>query len=880
MSNYEEQVGALRREVTQLEKTLNRLPESQEPQRLVISNRISTANNEISDLERRQANDADMQVDMSPLRDVERRHIDSVIRRYSSIAGVYGDLTIQGQTQRSGKRLTAAASHFIDLHHEVYKSLTHSTDEESQTTFRVDTFGELFDRVVADNPRIALIGDPGSGKSTTLGRLAYEFARRIRQSGKGIVPILLDLAAMPADKTFADALTTATEEALGARTPNRRETILVIDGLNETSHATVGQIVEWLHANSRVRVIIACRKFDYLDRTLPLRRIDILPLDVGQVRAFIGQFLEDPNDRDRLFWGLAGPETNSVWRWFKHNDALPTFDNFWYGSIGNAYSYEIERKRIVDLQDAALGNALLPGVLEVVRNPFLLYVSIIAYLNDENLPTSRTELLRTFTSIMLERGTWSGSGIYDQRYSARSVAAVECAESLLRDLAFEITRDGFSTGIEEGWLDAFLRARLRAEKARDFLEEARRSGILEWTKDKPPTVRFRHQLIQEYFASVKLGEMLDSGAEAQDFWPADTWWEVTPWDEVALFLAGSKRDATSIVVWLTPVNPSLAFRCSQLPGAFVAETALQDLYEPAPRAKQCPRARARWGRILSAASDPRPGVTLGLGEIPDIDWLRVPAGSYTVGGDDALRELGLYVPPTTVIFECDYFIGRYAVTYAQFEAFVLDGYANDKYWTSEGLAWRGDQEHPRLWNDPQYRFGNHPVVGVTWYECIAFTRWLSAKVANPEAPAWEISLPTDAEWEVACRYPDGRKYAWGDVYTPGIANIDETYQGYSIGPYFLRQTTAVGLYEDGKSALGAYDMCGNVWEWSLSTWDEPYLAAHEISLSGTDHRVVKGNSWYNGVRFASAAAHDCLDPDLGVNDTGLRLVRRQLSTSD
>jgi formylglycine-generating enzyme required for sulfatase activity len=867
---------ATRREVQRLRRTLEALSLSQEGQRGRIAERLVNAQLEVETIEARLQSVNDDTPDLSPISERERIHLSQIVERYSAIAGVYGDLSIRGQAQRTNKRLTVAATHFVDLHHQVYNSLTHSLDSDDQSAFRVDTFNELFRSIVATNPRIALIGDPGSGKSTTLGRLAYEYGRRTLAAEVGPIPVILDLAAMASGETFTEALRRAEREALGEGLVTERPTIVMIDGLNETSHDVVGQIVNWLREHPRTQTIVACRRIDYLDRTLPLRRIDILPLDVGQIHSFIGQFLEDELDRSRLFWGLAGAETNSVWRWFRKNDSLPTFDNFWYGSIGHPYSYEIERTRIGELQaEAGRTTGCLPGVLEVVRNPFLLYVAIIAYVNNENLPESRSELLRSFSRIMIERGDWSGSGVYDQRYPNSETAGAERAEYLLKDMAFEITREGFSTGVDSDWLDGFLNERVDQAGAKAFIAGSKRSGVLEWSGTTSAIVRFRHQLIQEYFASLRLGERLHDGASASEFWPSASWWEVTPWDEVALFLAGATEDASELVRWLTPVNPSLAYRCATAPGVRCDVSALRSLYEPEVGARACPMARARWGRLLNDAGDMRQGVLLDQAGLPQIEWIEVPAGQYTVGGDDSLRDLGLHLPETLVEIPAAFYIAKFPITYSQFDAFVRLGYRNDKYWTADGLEWRGEQKCPRLWNADEYHFANHPVVGVTWYEAVAFTNWLSETVHGAGGSEWTISLPTDAEWEVACRYPDGRRYAWGNLYTPGIANIDETYQGHNVGPYFIRQTTAVGLYESGRSALGAYDMCGNVWEWSLSKWDAPYQPPEDVSMEGTEHRVVRGNSWYNSVRFAPAAAHDCLDPDFGVNDTGLRVIRRK-----
>jgi formylglycine-generating enzyme required for sulfatase activity len=256
-----------------------------------------------------------------------------------------------------------------------------------------------------------------------------------------------------------------------------------------------------------------------------------------------------------------------------------------------------------------------------------------------------------------------------------------------------------------------------------------------------------------------------------------------------------------------------------------------------------------------------------------------------MGGDDELRSLGLsWGASREIDLTYRYWVSKYPVTYAQFGAFLREGYRERKFWTAAGWRWKGDQQQPRYWDSVIFNIPNHPVVGVTWYESYAFTRWLDdmLHLAGFSCPAseiaeWEISLPMEAEWEKAARFPDGRRYPWGELYIPGYANIDETYQDAESGPYFLRRTTAVGMYEIGKSSLDIYDMCGNVWEWCLSKWDVEYKYPEDVKPEGTEHRGLRGGSWYNSVKFSPSAAHDCLDPDLGVNDVGFRLVLRQVS---
>ena len=126
-----------------------------------------------------------------------------------------------------------------------------------------------------------------------------------------------------------------------------------------------------------------------------------------------------------------------------------------------------------------------------------------------------------------------------------------------------------------------------------------------------------------------------------------------------------------------------------------------------------------------------------------------------------------------------------------------------------------------------------------WYEAVAFSRWLSAKLG------YEVRLPTEEEWERAARGYDGRQYPWGEGYRTGYANISE--KQTSTGAWNLEQTTAVGVYPHAASAEGVLDLMGNVWEWCFNTHDYPgQLTADGLSLV----RVVRGGSWRNDPEFA------------------------------
>jgi len=221
--------------------------------------------------------------------------------------------------------------------------------------------------------------------------------------------------------------------------------------------------------------------------------------------------------------------------------------------------------------------------------------------------------------------------------------------------------------------------------------------------------------------------------------------------------------------------------------------------------------RAAASRTLAVLDDPRPGVGLRSDGLPDILWCEVPAGSFIMGSDNA-RDPDAYddeSPQHEQPMPYAYRISKYPITNAQFAAFVQNGgYANPDYWTEAGWQWRegSDVTKPETYGGV-FDLLNHPVVGVSWYEAVAFCRWLMDKLGV------EVRLPSEAEWEKAARGTDGRRYPWGEEPDPNQANYDET----GIGT-----TSAVGIFPDGETDYGCLDMSGNVWEWTRSLWGEEW----------------------------------------------------------
>lgn len=165
---------------------------------------------------------------------------------------------------------------------------------------------------------------------------------------------------------------------------------------------------------------------------------------------------------------------------------------------------------------------------------------------------------------------------------------------------------------------------------------------------------------------------------------------------------------------------------------------------------------------------------------------------------------------------------------------------------------------PRDWNAPNFSDPQQPVVGVNWFDAVRYCEWLS------ESTGERFRLPTEAEWEKACRGGDDAVYAWGDE--PPEAH--PYFQGEWNGP------RRVGEWQ--ANPYGIFNLGENVHEW-CGDWfaADYYSASPEINPTGPEsgsRRVSRGGSWRHLVKFSRAAHRSSLPPQFRYTDYGFRVV--------
>ena len=226
---------------------------------------------------------------------------------------------------------------------------------------------------------------------------------------------------------------------------------------------------------------------------------------------------------------------------------------------------------------------------------------------------------------------------------------------------------------------------------------------------------------------------------------------------------------------------------------------------------------------------------------PTSGLVRIPGGTFMLGSPETEEERFRDEGPRHEVRVADFYLGRYPVTNEEYARF---------------LAANPGEPEPALWSDRRFNQARQPVVGVSWEEAQRYCAWAG------------LRLPSEAEWEYACRAGTTTRYHSGDA-EADLARVG-WYAANSGG-----QLHAVGEKE--PNAFGLYDMHGNVFEWMEDVWHADCRGAPADGaawLSG-EHpaRVVRGGSYFFQPRFLRAAYRYAVHADDRVRWLGFRCAR-------
>ncbi len=228
----------------------------------------------------------------------------------------------------------------------------------------------------------------------------------------------------------------------------------------------------------------------------------------------------------------------------------------------------------------------------------------------------------------------------------------------------------------------------------------------------------------------------------------------------------------------------------------------------------------------------------------------IPAGRFLMGSPpDEPERREWEGPQHEVGIGKSFAMGVYTVTF--------DDY--DRYCESTNREKPGDANWGR---------GNRPVINVSWEDAQAYCAWLSKQSGR------NYRLPSEAEWEYACRSGTTTPFYFGGRITTDQANFDGnfTYNCSAKGQY-REQTAPVGTFP--PNAFGLHDMHGNVWEWCQDPWRDSYQGAPTDGSvwegGGSSSRVVRGGSWFGSPRDCRAASRVDSAPGVRLDLIGFRV---------
>jgi len=247
-----------------------------------------------------------------------------------------------------------------------------------------------------------------------------------------------------------------------------------------------------------------------------------------------------------------------------------------------------------------------------------------------------------------------------------------------------------------------------------------------------------------------------------------------------------------------------------------------------------------------------------LGNGVTLEMVYIPGRTFTMGSPESEANRGSDEKQHQVTVS-PFFMGKYPVTQKQWEAIMGN-------------------------NPSNFKGANRPVENVLWNDAVEFCEKLSLDSARLSAAGERLQagvgersrtyrLPTEAEWEYACRAGTTTPFYFGETITPELVNYDgnNPYGSASKGKY-RQQTKDVGDFP--PNAFGLYDMHGNVWEW-CQDWYGDYASGSVTDPIGSHSgsiRVRRGGGWFNSAQICRSAYRNWYSPGDRHNDLGFRLV--------
>jgi formylglycine-generating enzyme required for sulfatase activity len=559
------------------------------------------------------------------------------------------------------------------------------------------------------------------------------------------------------------------------------------------------------------------------------------------------------------------------------DEQIKRFIQSWYRALAELGELGQEQADVLGNQlQAAAKRQRLQGL---ARNPMLLTIMALVQTYYGALPDERAKLYQQCVETLLlrwqrhkEEGAAELPSVLEQLGTTQ-----ENLERLLWEIGWQAHRDGAShegtANLSETEIVSLAYKHLGDwNKAGKFITYTEQRAHLLIGRGGKTDRRFTfpHRTFQEYLAACHLVSQRRYGSLAADLAAqGDAWREVLNLATgVLVFNKNDREKALDEIKRMLPddtpdKNDEAGWRQVWLAGemtAVIGREAVEDDkvgHEVLPRLHDMLKALLEGGH-LALLQRAAAGVALGqLGDLrSDVShfipfMVEVSAGPFLMGSNPEQDAYAVPQEGPQHEIELPHFrIGKYAVTVAQYRHFIeAGGYSIRDFWTKLGWQWRekANITVPVYWNDPHWTIDNYPVVGVSWFEAVAYSNWLRLKTGR------KFRLPDEAMWEKAARGIKGYIWPWGNHWDTERLNSRES---------SINHIVTVGIFPGGKSPFNLLDVSGNIWEWcsGVGYRQAPYpfkLKPYENDLDAPRrYRAIRGGSWNDFDQSARTAFRD------------------------
>ncbi|MBD2130978.1 SUMF1/EgtB/PvdO family nonheme iron enzyme [Sphaerospermopsis sp. FACHB-1094] len=250
------------------------------------------------------------------------------------------------------------------------------------------------------------------------------------------------------------------------------------------------------------------------------------------------------------------------------------------------------------------------------------------------------------------------------------------------------------------------------------------------------------------------------------------------------------------------------------------------------------------GNIINKSNSSARYFTEDLGNNVTLEMVEIPGGKFMMGSPETEAKRDSDESPQHQVTVSGFFMGKYEVTQKQYQAIMGS-------------------------NPSDFKGENRPVERVSWDDAVGFCEKLSKKTGK------KYTLPSEAQWEYACRAGTTTPFYFGESITPDLVNYDGNYPyGSATKGLYRKQTTDVGTFP--PNAFGLYDMHGNLWEWCLDDYEDNYnnapIDGSYLINNVKKNKLLRGGSWLFNARNCRSGERWRYFRDTKFSEVGFRVV--------